>query len=54
MHLLERVFINLNLLEQKRYVSATLDKLHDKFIELCSQTFILGKRMEFDLKKNKD
>jgi len=47
----EKVNIMLNPYQQDAYLSARPSKVHDAFMELCSQTLVLGKRMASDLMK---
>jgi len=47
----EKVRIMLNPYQQDAYLSARLSQVHDAFMELCSRTLVLGKRMASDLMK---
>jgi len=47
----EKVSIKLNPYRQDAYLSACPSQVHDAFMELCSRTLVLGKRMASDLMK---
>jgi len=47
----EKVNIMLNPYQQDAYLSARPSQVHDAFMELCSRTLVLGKRMASDLMK---
>ncbi|KAK7382366.1 hypothetical protein VNO80_01217 [Phaseolus coccineus] len=47
----EKVSIKLNPYQQDAYLSARPSQVHDAFMELCSRTLVLGKRMASDLMK---
>lgn len=53
MHLAKRVLVNFNTLKQEIYLFATLEELHDVFVELCALTLIISKCMGSYLRKNK-
>jgi len=47
----EKVTIKLNPYQQDAYLSVRPSQMHDAFMELCSRTLVLGKRMASDLVK---
>jgi len=47
----EKVSIKLNPYQQDAYLSARPSQVHNAFMELCSCTLVLGKRMALDLMK---
>ena len=45
----EKVTVKLNPYQQDAYLSVRPSQMHDAFMELCSRTLVLGKRMASDL-----
>jgi len=51
MNVAEKVNIMLNPYQQDAYLSVRPSQVHDAFMELCSRTLVLSKRMASDLMK---
>ena len=47
----DKVTVKLNPYQQDAYLSVRPSQMHDAFLELCSRTLVLGKRMTSDLMK---